>query len=106
MTIWGYRYVCSDGNVIKEEFKNKKDLMDYLKRMDSQSERNIRYWYVEEQFDPTDILRDLADGVYRHLDSDDWLSDALDTISDLFADGDYDWECDDMFHVYTREEEE
>ena len=100
---WGYRYKCTDGDVIEREFETKEELIAYLERMDSGTIRDIRYWYIEENFDAREVLYDLVDGDYADVTPEDWLDDALDQIEYEFLEEGLDWKEDTIENIYYRE---
>ena len=97
---WGYRH---EG--IEKEFATKEELVEYLKRMDSGVLRYVRYWYIEENFEAQEVLRDLVDGVYKDITPEGWFDDALDAIASDFMDGHYDWKEDTIEGIYYRDDE-
>ena len=99
--MWRYK---RNGEVLKE-FATTDELMDYLKRMDSYAEYNIRYWYVENYFDPNDLIEAVAECRFKDVGTDDLLSDALDALEIEFAEG-YREEDEDLFGVCYKEEGE
>ena len=100
--MWGYRK-----HGLKREFSEMDELIEYLCRLDNETERNLRYWYVEENFDPEDLMHNLADGIYKDCTQRDWLEDALVEIRDRFTDSEwYNWEEETILGIYYREDEE
>lgn len=101
---WGYRRNrCMENN---REFGTREELVEYLERMDSATLTHLRYWYIEERFDPTDVLRDLVDGVYKDMTPEMWVDDALDCVESDFTDGGYDWKEDCIERIYYKDDEE
>ena len=97
--MWGYRH-----ENITKEFDTREELVDYLERMDSDTLRNVRYWYIEECFDTQDLIRDLVDGDYKDYSREDWQDMAFDEIEMLFSDGEYDWSDETICGIYYKEE--
>ena len=81
VNMWEYK-----NHGVKKEFQTNEELIGYLKRMDSQTEYNIRYWYVENYFDPDDLIDAVADCRFKDVSTDDLLADALDALEWEFAD--------------------
>ncbi len=96
--MWGYKK-----HGIEKEFENREELIDYLKRMDSQTEYNIRYWYVENYFDPDDLIDAVADCRFKDVTADDLLDDVLEALEWEFTDNVREKD-DDLFGIYYKEE--
>jgi len=81
--------------------------MEYLRTMDSETERNIRYWYFSDSnFDIDEVLSDLADGMYEGMTKEDVLEDALSEIAERFCDNNcYDWDTETIMGIYYYEPE-
>ena len=90
---------------VKKEFETGKELIDYLKRMDSQTEYNLRYWYAENYFDPNDLIEAVAECRFEGVSTDDLLADALDALEIEFTEG-YRETDESLFGVYYKEREE
>lgn len=90
---------------VEKEFETDEELIGYLKRMDSQTEYNIRYWYVENYFDPDDLIDAVAECRFKDVGTDDLLADALDALEIEFAEG-YREKDEALFGICYREEEE
>jgi len=99
--MWGYKH----NNIVKE-FATREELVNYLDAMDPGVLRYVRYWYIDNNFVPQDVLYDLVDGCFTGVTSEDWLDDALDAVEDAFTSGDYDWTDETIEGIYYREEEE
>lgn len=98
--MWGYKK-----HGVEKEFETREELIDYLKRMDSQTEYNIRYWYAENYFDPNDLIDAVAECRFKDVTTDDLLDDALDALEMEFAE-EYRETDEDLFGVYYKEEGE
>lgn len=99
--MWGYRHRGVD-----KEFADREQLVEWCDAMDPGVLRDVRYWHVETCFDVDEFKHDVADGVYEGLTAEDWLSDALDEVELLFAEGQYDWSDETICGIYYKEEEE
>ncbi len=95
---WGYRH-----RGVEKEFDTREELVSYLERMDPEVLRGIRYWYIEDCFEPTEVLRDLVDGEYKDVTAEDWLDDALIALGDAFIFLEWDWKEDTIEGIYYRE---
>jgi hypothetical protein len=96
--MWRY---CKHG--VDKTFATTEEFVDYIKRMDAQTEYNSRYWYVENYFDPDDLIDAVADCRFKDVTTDDLLDDALDALEWEFKENERE-EDDDLFGVYYKEE--
>lgn len=97
--MWVYKRM----DTILREFETREELADYLKRMDSRTEYNIRYWYVENYYELDDLIDAVADCRFKDVTKDDLLDDALDALEWEFKENVRE-EDDDLFGIYYKEE--